>query len=302
MHKVVIPARIGDKSVNICTDVVNTEIPLLLSRDAMKKAYTEINFVTDTVKMFGVEQKVEITSSGHYALPLNQAGVILKQAQEEKINVTLHVDNDEDKLKIAMKLHSQFGHPPKAKLAKLLERAGRGKDRELMNALDTIERHCDICVKFSRPSPRPIVGLPHAEKFNELVALDLFFYDGKPILHMIDHLTRFSVAKPCKSKLPEEIIKMICEGWISIFGPPKKFLSDNGGEFSNEKFLQLAEQMNIRILTTSAESPWSNGLVERHNATLKHTLSKIMADKRIKMEIALQWAVQAKNELLGQCS
>ena len=297
-HKVLIPAKIGETNVSICTDVVDTEIPLLLSKDAMKHAFTEINFVTDTVKMFGVEQEIEVTSSGHYALPLNSSKTVLKRAETENVKVTLHVESrNESRLKIALKLHSQFGHPPKAKLAKLLERAGRGHDKELLKALETVENQCDICVQFAKPSPRPVVGLTHAEKFNEMVAMDLFFYEGKIVLHMIDHLTRFSVAKVCKSKNPEEIIRMICEGWISVFGPPKKFLSDNGGEFANEKFLQLAEEMNIRVMTTSAESPWSNGLVERHNATLKHTLAKMMADKSPNLQIALQWAVQAKNTL-----
>ena len=59
----------------------------------------------------------------------------------------------------------------------------------------------------------------------------------------------------------------------------------------------MAEAMNIRVMTTSAESPWSNGLVERHNATLKHMLDKISAEKEVQTEIALAWAVQAKNSL-----
>ena len=255
-HKVVIPARIGDKSVNIVTDVVDTEIPLLLSKDAMKRAFTEIDFVSDTVKMFGVQQNIEITSSGHYALPLNSSKHILKQAESKEIKVTLHVDEEkQDQLKIALKLHSQFGHPPRAKLTKLLQRAGRSHDKGLIRALETVEKQCEICVQFAKPSPRPIVGLPHAEQFNEMVALDLIVFDSRTILHLIDHLTRFSVAKIVRSKNPNEIIKAMCEGWISVFGPPKKFITDNGGEFANEKFLELAEEMNIRVVTKSAESP-----------------------------------------------
>ena len=61
-------------------------------------------------------------------------------------------------------------------------------------------------------------------------------------------------------------------------GPPKKFLTDNGGEFANRSFLEMAESLNIRVMTTAAESPWSNGLVERHNATLSETVHKVLAE------------------------
>ena len=44
MKKMKIPARIGSKDVNIETDVVNTNIPLLLSKESMKKANAEIKF------------------------------------------------------------------------------------------------------------------------------------------------------------------------------------------------------------------------------------------------------------------
>ena len=50
-----------------------------------------------------------------------------------------------------------------------------------------------------------------------------------------------------------------------MFGTPGKFLSDNGGEFANQEFIDFAEIFGINGKTTAAESPWSNGLCERHN-------------------------------------
>ena len=147
--------------------------------------------------------------------------------------------------------------------------------------------NCKICREFKKPSPIPVVGLPHASHFNDTVALDLKFFQGKIILHLIDHLTRFSSAVVCKSKEPAEIISGVIRCWISIFGPPSKFLMDNGGEFANHKFMDLAESMNIRILTTAAESPWSNGIVGRHNATLAEILHKVMAEQKISLDAAL---------------
>ena len=50
--------------------------------------------------------------------------------------------------------------------------------------------------------------------------------------------------------------------WISIFGAPSKFFSDNREEFSNEDYMELCKAMNITIKKTAAEAPFSNGLCE----------------------------------------
>ena len=84
---------------------------------------------------------------------------------------------------------------------------------------------------------------------------------------------------------------------MSIFGSPKKFLEDNGGEFNNEDFHSHCENVNICILTIAAESPWSNGLIERHNAIVAYTVTKTMEDAGCDLELALSWAVAAKNPL-----
>ena len=84
---------------------------------------------------------------------------------------------------------------------------------------------------------------------------------------------------------------------MSIFGSPKKFLVDNGGEFNNEDFRSLCENVNILILTTAAESTWCNGLIERHNAIVAYTVTKAIEDAGCELELALSWAVAAKNSL-----
>ena len=46
------------------------------------------------------------------------------------------------------------------------------------------------------------------------------------------------------------------------FGAPQQILSDLGGEFSNDDFKVMGEQLNTHIRNTAAESPWSNGINE----------------------------------------
>ena len=59
----------------------------------------------------------------------------------------------------------------------------------------------------------------------------------------------------------------------------------------------MCKSLNINVKTTAAESPWSNGLCERHNAVLADMLTKTLEDGNCKLETALAWAVNAKNSL-----
>ena len=41
-----------------------------------------------------------------------------------------------------------------------------------------------------------------------------------------------------------------------------------GGEFNSQVFRDMAKNLNMTVKNTAGYSPWSNGIVERHNATL----------------------------------
>ena len=299
MYKVKIPAIIGSHEVFIETDVIDNDIPMLLSKKAMKTANTSINFKDDTVTMLGRKQNVLVTRSGHYAIPLRDKNVVLSDIVNRSAKITLHIYSAhmQDKTKIARKLHSQFSHPQASRLIKLAESAGMGWDRELIDAIHSVTNSCQICRDYRRPFPKPVVGMPVATEFNEVVAMDLKMVEGKWIFHLIDHVSRFSAASFVKTKSAEEIIEKIFQIWISVFGPPKKFLSDNGGEIVNEQFQTLCESFNITVLTTAAEAPWSNGLCERHNAVLGDMLQKTYAEGKCNLNTALCWAIHAKNSL-----
>ena len=99
-------------------------------------------------------------------------------------------------------------------------------------------------------------------------------------LHLIDLATRHSAAAVIRSKDKDVIAKKLCQIWIAIFGSPHKFLTDNGGVFSDEVYRDLCENFNIAPATTAAESPWSNGTCERHNAVLTEAVTKTMVDTK----------------------
>ena len=65
-----LPARIGSKPVTIETEVIDANIPMLLSKETMKRAGSVLDFNTNQAKMFGSNHKLIQTTTGHYALPL----------------------------------------------------------------------------------------------------------------------------------------------------------------------------------------------------------------------------------------
>ena len=186
--------------MSLKTDVVKSEIPLLLSKESMKAAESKIDFVNDTINIFGKDIHLHFTNSGHYAIALNETNLNLKTSLLEDLNfveVLLTIENIEEKSKkekyIGIKLHKQFGHPKSARLIDLIKTA-RISDKDLLDMVKDLHKSCEICMRYKRPSSRPVVGFSLSHDFNETVAMDLKQFRGVYILHMVDHATRYSAA------------------------------------------------------------------------------------------------------------
>lgn len=51
-------------------------------------------------------------------------------------------------------------------------------------------------------------------------------------------------------------------------------------------------------MNTAAYSPWQNGICERNHAVVDNCVAKILEDQPdLNLELALAWAVNAKNSL-----
>ena len=294
-----IPVTIGTKDVMLQTDVVTKEIPLLLSKQSMKKCGSVLDTKTDTIQMFGENINLINTTSGHYAVPITAKSNLIRNLEENSsfkytfVSTTQHPDRKA----LALKLHRQFAHPPSNRLIKLVNQSNLSEDSSLKDEIQKVSDSCETCLRYKKPPPRPCVGLPHATEFNQCLAMDIKFFHGAPLLHIIDHCTRFSASAVLKNKEASTIVQQVFERWISIFGPPQSFLTDNGTEFANHQLREMAEAMNIRLKSSPAEAPYSNGLVERYNLVLSEMLEKIIHDTECALPIALQWAVNAKNSL-----
>ena len=161
--KVTIPAKINNTDVSIVTNSVNDDIPLLLSKEAMKKANTQINFSSDSDFMFGTKQPLLVTTSGHYVIPIGERA-FLEQLKEKKQIIILHAKTADlsNKEKTAKKLHSKFSHPLPEKLIKLISNVGLAEDKDLIDNINKINKECQICRVYKKPFPKPVVPTPLA--------------------------------------------------------------------------------------------------------------------------------------------
>ena len=193
-------------------------------------------------------------------------------------------------------MHKQFGHPSAAKLIRLVENS-KFKNPDVLKNIKEISNKCIICMKRRNSKLKPVVCIPLATSFNEFVAVDLKFWEKYCFIVFVDIATRYCAAQVICDKKPSTIISAFFNKWISIFGAPRKLLSDNGREFNNCELRSLAETFNFLLYTTAAESPWSNGIVERLNGILGQSVGKIKEDVGCNVHIALAWAVAARNAL-----
>ena len=297
-----LPANIGGVECFIEAEVVDCEIPLLLSKESLKRAQTILDINNDKVSMFGKQVDVQFTSSGHYCIDIvdNKDQSSIEVDFKEIVLLTNTTTPKQKKRDILLKLHIQFGHSSANRLISLLKSTG-SIDSETQSMINDISSKCVVCHKLQRPQAKPVVGFSLASDFNQIVAMDLHQIDHNfYYLHIIDLFSRLSAAAIIRKKDSQVIVDKFMQIWVGIYGAPEiGVYTDNGGEFNSQIFRDMAENLNMSVKTTAGYSPWSNGVVERHNATLTDTLIKIRENSDLSWETAICWAVNAKNSLLS---
>ena len=294
--RVTVPVKIGGIKHMLSTSVIRKNLPLLWSFESLNKNSVKIDFGSLTLDLAGKLVPLKRTNSGHLVLPL-------KDHLSHDTHLVLHVRNlenltDKEKERKMNKLHIQMAHASKESLIRLLHSSGI-TDKSMEKALIKVSDNCEFCLKHKRKPLRPCVSEPLSEGFNNTVAMDLktVVKDKIYILHLICLGTKFSTACVIRNKFATTIIKGVLKIWIQLFGAPKRFITDNGNEFANLEFKTLCEQFNIVSVTTPGESPWSNGVIERHNGILMETVRRVMDDMHCDLETALPWSICAKNTL-----
>ena len=277
--KVRIPMMIKNSKFHIDFFLIEANIPILLGKDFLKPVGGSINIGEKQLEIKELNESIEMieTSGGHFVIPLEQIALLqpteeeLKAAREYHDNfvgeeadaimiVLMAESEDENALKLfhdevghsvflsialakdekdqVEKVHRYFGHRSSKRIWDLFSKAKRlkGKRRQVIEDID----NCKVCSNHKKAPPRPRVGLPPTNDFNEVVGIDIKVLDknkGEYILWMVDLFSKLIKGKYIRDKKPATVIQAIVDTWVVGNGvgpghPTRGFWSDNGGSFS----------------------------------------------------------------------
>jgi len=157
--------------------------------------------------------------------------------------------------------------------------SGGGFDPAVFAAVREAVEACRVCHEQRGRPAHAVVPLPSPSAINEAVAADLMFLSGTgAVLHLIDMHSRFSKCTLLAEK-SAPIVGDALLAWLTTFGAPHLLLTDGGGEFDNDLWRLIADRFGIFLSATSAQAPWSDGLVERPNASIKTAYGKLLVDE-----------------------
>jgi transposase InsO family protein len=114
----------------------------------------------------------------------------------------------------------------------------------------------------------------------QFISMDLIGYLGevrgfKYALTVICMLTGYVFCIPVEDKTAQVVIQAYIDNVYAQFGGSKRIMSDNGGEFCNETFEEVARQLGVEAKIYSPPyRPQSNGRIEGFHYFLKACITK----------------------------
>jgi hypothetical protein len=152
--------------------------------------------------------------------------------------------------------------------------------KNMMKDIIRVIKECEVCQRNQKEVAinHPAMAIK-VTGIHDIIGIDLVFgltetkekYKG--VVVIIEYLSKTPYVKPIKSKSAIEISEHLLD-YISIYGPPKIMISDQGKEFNNELIKQITTSSGIEHRVTAAYNPRTNGMTERFNQTFIESLRK----------------------------
>ena len=136
-------------------------------------------------------------------------------------------------------------------------------------AIENEVRNCSKCAQYQNKQtheplkPTITPDLPYSE-----VGCDLFDFDGKPYLMIVDYFSRYFDAIELNLTNTKSVVNAM-KSVFSCHGIPRKLRSDNGPQFNSKEFRSFCDQYGIQHVTSSPHFQSSNGEAERAIQTVK---------------------------------
>ena len=178
-----------------------------------------------------------------------------------------------------IRLHRNMGHPHASDLKKLLAMNGV-RNQQIHDAVECLQ--CDSCLRTKGPSKPPPSGIPQEGylQFGDSVQMDVFYVrdikgQNYMFLGVIDEVTHLHMAFHVPSRNPEDISHILQKCWVRSFGWPLRIKTDPDTAF-RAQFESDMNEAGCFVDFVPPESHHKMGLIERHNATMRSLMERVI--------------------------
>ena len=204
-------------------------------------------------------------------------------------------------------IHERFWHAQSERLLPLLLAAGIPTEK--LRHLDEMLSRCSRCRELAKPFNKPAVRGLLASFFNDLLEMDCTQFLGTNLLVVVDLLFKMKGGGVLDDMTAKNLCQVFMNQWIKFYGPPRKVICDQGGNFAGLEFGTFLERLGIKRQLGGSDARrigsahTATGTVEKANDLLKTTMLKLycdLSDAGIPVEISevFSEACAAHNELL----
>jgi hypothetical protein len=194
---------------------------------------------------------------------------------------------------------THFWHPTTQKLYELIKRSTPDQaTAETRTLLEDIAQRCRTCQALSRKPYRFKVSMPENVVFNQTLAMDIMYLEGKALLHVVDTSTNFSNAIFLQSQSVESIWLAFLECWATLFiGLPDKIRTDSGSVLTSDKWNTIMNESGIVLQLSGVEHHNGIGQGETYHSALRRVYSRVRHDYPTLPEtLSLRFACKALND------
>ena len=151
----------------------------------------------------------------------------------------------------------------------------------MSNEIKELVSNCKTCLKYqSAQSKEPLLPYVVPAFPWQRIAADLFQLGKDQYLLVIDYFSKYvELARLEDSTSSQEVIIHL-KSIMARHGIPEQLVSDNGPQFSSNRFATFAKQWEFCNNTSSPMFPSSNGQAERAIQTVKNVLRKAQESKK----------------------
>ena len=146
----------------------------------------------------------------------------------------------------------------------------------MTNEIREMVQNCKVCEQHRLQPKEPLLATPLPERPWWRLATDLFEFNSKHYLLVVDYFSRYIAVQELKDSTDSVSVVKELENLFCMLGVPDSIFSDNGPQFISSVFKDFVRKWGVTHLTSSPRYPQSNGEAERAVRTVKGLMDKNM--------------------------